>query len=495
MIQLAILVSMLFAPNSGKYIITMGDKKLGEETFVVKNGDINSKVRLEIKGRKVEMDVSYHTVDMGLGDYTLVADVNGQKQEVRARVSDSLLVEDIYIDGENKLHKTEKVTHPIYLLDNNIPSQIALLLKVMPDSGKFRVWVPQVAKFVDVRIVDRGRGEVVDRNGRVLVTDKVTIAPGYVRYDIYYRGDTMFVVSAMKGAILISLNGEYSPRKEFKPSFKVKKFSVKLPYGKVRGEFDLPSQNPVGVVMLIQGSGDVDRHEIGVFDDIASCLTSHGFIVARYDKPGTGKSYKKEIIGLDELIQAADSVLSKVRRTYPKLPVFVLGHSEGGDIALALGSKGGIAGLILMATPSSPLDTLLLQQVARLMKAYGMEEADIDSTISVMASKLDSVRKSEIKRDYVELPYLGKTPTKWLSEHINFHPVSYASRVHVPVLLLYGSDDLQVPVSEMERLKAAMQPDVRVDTTVIEGVTHFFEDRKKLCEELSRWLIENVSQK
>ncbi len=492
-----LLASALIAPNSGVYVIKFGDKEIGREQFEVRGLTLHSHVELSIKGKSVVMDVDYETRRMGLHRYVLEADVNGSHQKVLCELNGSFLREEVYVDSEKKLEKSYKVEPPVLVLDNNVPSQLALLVRALPDSDRFKVFVPQIANFVNVKVIERGKGEIVDSSGRVIVTDRVTIAPGgYVRYDIYYRGDTMFLASALKGGMVLSLNGMYALKPEFKADYRVKKFAVRVEGGKVRGEFDLPRAEPKGVIMLIAGSGDVDRHEIGVFDDLTKCLTDSGFIVARYDKPGTGKSFKpKEPVDFRLLIEAADSVLNEASRRFPELPLFVLGHSEGGEIALAIGKNPRVNGLILLAAPASPLDTLLVGQIRRLLEASGATDStETDSIISVLSSKLDSLRNAPVAEGYVQLPIMGEAPAAWLKQQMEFSPINAAREITVPVLLVYGGADLQVPVEEMKKLKAVLKARVSVATKVMPGNTHFFEDRRGLCENITGWLSRQVNR-
>lgn len=77
------------------------------------------------------------------------------------------------------------------------------------------------------------------------------------------------------------------------------------------------------------------------YDPFASFLVKHDCNVFRYDQPGHGKSEGPRGY-MDSLADLYENLHVMVRRTkmaYPNLPLFVIGHSMGGETVLLYGIK------------------------------------------------------------------------------------------------------------------------------------------------------------
>ena len=114
---------------------------------------------------------------------------------------------------------------------------------------------------------------------------------------------------------------------------------------------------PVPGVVLIGGSGPADRHNGGLFDALRDHLVDAGVAVLSYDKRGVGGSTgawsTATVDGLGSDAGAAVAVLRRHPRV-AKNKVGVLGHSEGGWVALRLCAQlGGIRHLIVNSCPAT----------------------------------------------------------------------------------------------------------------------------------------------
>lgn len=92
-------------------------------------------------------------------------------------------------------------------------------------------------------------------------------------------------------------------------------------------------------VVLISGSGPTDRHNDGFFDELRAHLAGAGVAVLAYDKRGAGRSTGAWASAtVDDLAQdAADAVaVLQAHAGVDPGAVGVLGHSEGGWVALRL---------------------------------------------------------------------------------------------------------------------------------------------------------------
>jgi len=90
---------------------------------------------------------------------------------------------------------------------------------------------------------------------------------------------------------------------------------------------------PKALVVLIHGLGE----EASKYDTVALRLNEAGYSVYAIDLPGHGKSEgKRGHVGCSyEIVKIVDAVIIYAKKDCPDVPVFVMGHSMGGNIALS----------------------------------------------------------------------------------------------------------------------------------------------------------------
>ena len=204
-------------------------------------------------------------------------------------------------------------------------------------------------------------------------------------------------------------------------------------------------------VILVPGSGPVDRDEtvagIPVFRQLAGGLADRGFLVVRYDKRGAGQSGgRTENATLEDFADDTRAVFEwlKKRRDVDKKAIAVVGHSEGGLVALAAGAKEDeIAALVLVATPGTRGADVILEQQAHqldLMKVTPEERAaKVDLQKRIQLAVLSGVGWEGVP------PEMRKqADTPWFRSLLAFDPSKVMPRVKQPILVVQGSLDKQV---------------------------------------------------
>jgi len=93
----------------------------------------------------------------------------------------------------------------------------------------------------------------------------------------------------------------------------------------------------------------------------AQFLSQHGYTAWTFDYRGIGESLTGPLRKLkadlgDWLTQDFDGVVQHVAGNAPQAPLFVVGHSFGGQVAPLLPSRGRIAGLVNIAVGSGSMD-------------------------------------------------------------------------------------------------------------------------------------------
>lgn len=178
------------------------------------------------------------------------------------------------------------------------------------------------------------------------------------------------------------------------------------------GTLTLPNgPGPFPAVVLVHGSGPNDRDEsIGpnkTFKDLAWGLASRGIAVLRYDK--RSRVYGKEMMAApnmtvnEEVVEDARiavALLAKQPEIQAKR-IFVIGHSLGGMMAprIAEGDRQ-IAGLIIMAGTTRPLEDLLVEQVRYTVGLSGKITPEGEKAIARAEKTAAEMRKPQSETGY-----------------------------------------------------------------------------------------------
>jgi Lysophospholipase len=107
--------------------------------------------------------------------------------------------------------------------------------------------------------------------------------------------------------------------------------------------------SPIGVVCLVHGMGEHNGRQAAIVQP----LLEAGFAVFVYDQRGHGRSegLRGHSPSISHLTRDVDAVIAEARRRYSSLPIFLYGHSMGGNVAVnyALRHEAELAGLVLMS--------------------------------------------------------------------------------------------------------------------------------------------------
>lgn len=275
------------------------------------------------------------------------------------------------------------------------------------------------------------------------------------------------------------------------------------------GTLTLPSaQGPFPVVILIAGSGDIDRDETVYghkpFLVLADYLTRQGIAVLRYDKRGCAKStgnYKDATTQdfSDDVLSAIKYI--KSRKDVNLKQIGLIGHSEGGIIAPIVSSKSkDVAFAVLLAGTGVIGAENLYQQSALIQRARGTTEETINLSRQFLEQMITLVKNEpnqqiaavqlraiadnfrEAIQEKGSLEYLDRIATrvnsKWFRYYLTFDPNTSLKQMQVPVLVLNGDHDLQVSSKQnLPAISKALEKAGNKDFTLVElpKLNHFFQ--------------------
>jgi dienelactone hydrolase len=248
------------------------------------------------------------------------------------------------------------------------------------------------------------------------------------------------------------------------------------------GEWKLPGTltvpkgaGPFPAVVLVHGSGPNDRDEtvggVRVFKDLAEGLASRGIVVLRYEKRtkvyGPRVGALKNFTVADETVDdaAKAAALLRTQKEVDPAKVYVLGHSLGGYVAPRIADEDGkLAGLIIMAGNVRPMEDLVIEQ----LQWMGAQQSAIDQAKAVQAK----VKKLE-PGDEDSPAVMGAPPTYWLDLK-GYNPAEKAKTLGLPMLILQGERDYQVPMTDFGLWKAALGNTKGVTLKSYPSLNHLF---------------------
>jgi pimeloyl-ACP methyl ester carboxylesterase len=212
-------------------------------------------------------------------------------------------------------------------------------------------------------------------------------------------------------------------------------------------------------IVLVGGSGPADRDEAvsgtPIFAQLAGALAERGFMVLRYDKRGVGQSGGRiEVVTLEDY---ADDLIAAVkwlakRDDVDNRRIAVVGHSEGGAVAMIAASKEKkISSLVLVAATGSTGADLVLEQQKHQLDLMKLPDAERQQKIALQ-EKVHAAVITEKGWEGVPEDVRRQADTAWFKSLLQFDPARVMPQIKQPILIVQGDLDTQVPPHHAERL-------------------------------------------
>ena len=239
---------------------------------------------------------------------------------------------------------------------------------------------------------------------------------------------------------------------------------------------------PAPAVVLVGGSGPTDRDEtvfgIPIFGQLANALADAGFLVVRYDKRGVGQSGgRTEAATLDDFTDDLRAVLKFVadRKDVDKKRIALVGHSEGGSVAMLAASKDkNVAALALVAAIGETGAALNMYQVEHAIDLAKRPEAEKQQTLALQ-KKIQTAVLTGSGWEGIPPALKQQADTPWFQSFLAFDPAKVMPSINQPVLIVQGSLDTQVPPDNADKLAAMANARKRAGPAAIvrvPGINH-----------------------
>lgn len=276
------------------------------------------------------------------------------------------------------------------------------------------------------------------------------------------------------------------------------------------------------VVLMVTGSGQQDRDEElfshKPFAVIADALARQGIASLRYDDRGWGdKSVNFADFTTDDFRQDAAAALPLLRKRFNK--VGILGHSEGGTIAMMLAAEGKADFIVSLAGMAISGKETLIMQNRQAMTAIGLPKEMVDSYCNGISKALDEIAsgKKATEINIADVPValkpitikaLQQADTPYIRHFLTVDVGKLLPKIKCPVLALNGTKDTQVDCdANTTRIEKGLA-NCKHSIKKIDGVNHLFQHcntgivteyqqieetiSPEVLQEVAKWIKANI---
>ena len=244
-------------------------------------------------------------------------------------------------------------------------------------------------------------------------------------------------------------------------------------------------ENQPPLAILIAGSGPTDRDgnqaqlKNNSLKYLAEGLAQKGIATFRYDKRVIAQINKatvqEEKMTFEDEVNDALLVVNHFKDKYKK--IILIGHYEGALIGLLVAQKVVVSKFVSISGAGNSSATLIEEQIGKNAPQLKEESQKI----------ISQLRKGELV-DNIS-PYLApvfrKSVQPYLISWFKYEPTKEIAKLQIPILIVQGTNYLQVEDKEAQLLKEA-QP--KAQLLLIEGMNHVLKKVKTLEENQQSYL-------
>jgi pimeloyl-ACP methyl ester carboxylesterase len=251
--------------------------------------------------------------------------------------------------------------------------------------------------------------------------------------------------------------------------------------GTLKGTLFTPNDvNRPAVVLIIAGSGPTDRDgnspllagKNNSLLQLADSLAARGIASLRYDKRGVAKSqikgFKEEQMLFTDGVSDAQGWVQWLReKGFRK--IYIAGHSEGSLVGLIAAQSEKIKGFISIAGVGRPIDLVLREQLAA--------GAGPDSLKLLANRYLDTLMSGQriAKPNPLLFSLFRPSVQPYMISWLRYDPQQLIRSLALPVLIMQGTNDIQVKETDAELLARA-NPNAKL--VIIENMNHVLKEVK-----------------
>ncbi|MDR5759654.1 alpha/beta fold hydrolase [Caballeronia sp. LZ035] len=249
------------------------------------------------------------------------------------------------------------------------------------------------------------------------------------------------------------------------------------PAGPLRGTLLSPAASNVPVVLIVPGSGPTDRDgnnpfgvQAATYRLLAEGLFDQSIASVRIDKRGMYGSASAipdaDDVTLADYAKDIQSWVTTIRKRIDATCVWVLGHSEGGLVAMSAAQQcADMCGLILVATAGRPLGLVLRQQ----LRANPANAALLGNAMSILEAMETGQTVDAKQIDPALMPLFRPPVQRFLMSELTVEPAALLANITKPVLIVQGTRDIQIDPQDAFLLRDA---NLRTELMLVANANH-----------------------
>lgn len=223
------------------------------------------------------------------------------------------------------------------------------------------------------------------------------------------------------------------------------------------------------LAIIITDNGPTDRNGNQNFQNnnaikkLAEGLSNQNIATFRYDKRIVKQIRKGKVdpnISFEDFITDANAVVDyfKSQNNYSK--IIIIGHGQGSLVGMAA-SKNNVDQFISLAGSGKSIDNVIIDQIKQM-----------DPALEISTKKaFEDLKKGKVIKDYPQAlgSIFSSDVQPFMMSWMAYKPQELIKNINIPVLIINGTKDLQVPVLEAELLKNASS---NAELKIIDDMNH-----------------------
>lgn len=244
------------------------------------------------------------------------------------------------------------------------------------------------------------------------------------------------------------------------------------------------------LIILIAGSGPTNRNgnQIGMQNNslkyLAEAIAKNKNVAFSFDKRiitqmKTGKIDEESLL-FDDFINDVKDIIHyfKDQKKYHK--IILAGHSEGSLIGM-IAAHGNADAFISIAGAGRTIDLIITDQVTNQAPFLRKE-------IEENFAQLKEGKTFEVKNQMLASLF-RKSVQPYMMSWIKYNPQEEIKKLTIPILIINGTKDIQIPESEAKLLHDA---NPKSELKIIEKMNHIFKEINEDSENLKSYSNPNL---